>query len=150
MNREVALEKMKAYCAYQERCQLEITTKLQKLEIYGDLADDIIITLIQENFLNEERYAEAYISGKFRIKRWGRNKIKMGLKQKRISDYCIKKGFAIIEEDDYLTTLENWIEKLTIKYSHLPPFEKKGKIAHYLMNKGFESRLIWEQLNGEV
>lgn len=149
MNREVALEKMKAYCAYQERCQLEVQTKLKKLAVYGDLADDIIITLIQENFLSEERYAEAYVSGKFNIKKWGRNKIKLGLKQKQISDYCIKKGLQTIDETEYLNTLDQWIEKLQAKYASLPPFNQKGKIAQYLTSKGFETGLIWERLRDE-
>jgi regulatory protein len=147
MNIELATEKMKGYCAYQERCHKEVKEKLIKLEVYRDDADEIIITLIQENFLNEERYAEAYCSGKFRIKRWGRNKIKMNLKQKGISDYCIIKGLKEIDENEYLETILYWVNRLSDKYTGYSDYAKKGKIAHYLMLKGFESSLIWEQLN---
>ena len=103
MKKEVAIEKMKAYCAYQERCQQEVYEKLRKLSIYGNEADDILMELISENFLNEERYAEAYASGKFRIKSWGRVKIKQGLKAKNISEFCIKKptsSIAQMQEQD--------------------------------------------------
>lgn len=147
MNIELATEKMKAYCAYQERCHQEVKEKLFKLEVFGDAADEIIITLIQENFLNEERFAEAYCSGKFRIKKWGKNKIKQHLKQKGISDYCIKKGMKEIDEMEYLDTISYWIARLNDKYVGYSDFDKKGKIAQYLMGKGFESSLIWEQLN---
>lgn len=147
MNIDLATEKMKAYCAYQERCHKEVKEKLFKLEVYGDAADEIIITLIQENFLNEERYAEAYCSGKFRIKKWGRNKIKINLKQKGISDYCIKKGMKEIDESEYLETISYWINRLNDKYMGYSDYDKKGKIAQYLMQKGFESNLVWEQLN---
>ena len=148
MNKEVALEKMKAYCAYQERCQKEVQDKLFKLSIDNEIAEEILIELITSNYLNEQRYAEAFVSGKFRIKGWGRIKIKQHLKQKQISEYCIKKGLNEIEESEYLSKIEEWIIKLDHKYSSLNLFDRKGKIAQRLTAKGFETSLVWEVLNG--
>lgn len=147
MTHEVALEKMKAYCAYQERCQQEVRQKLAKMGMYYDAADMVIIDLITENFLNEVRYAEAYATGKFRIKGWGRKKITLELKQKGISASCIKKGLHEIEQEEYLLKLDNWIEKLQLKYKALNDFDRKGKIAQFLIRKGFESDLVWNALN---
>lgn len=148
MNKEVAIEKMKAYCAYQERCQKEVQEKLYKLQVDQTIAEEILIELITTNYLSEERYAEAFVSGKFRIKGWGKIKIKQQLKQKQISDYCIKKGLKEIEESEYLTKIEEWIAKLNIKYASLNVFDRKGKIAQRLAAKGFETSLVWDILNG--
>ena len=147
MKKEVAIEKMKAYCAYQERCQQEVYEKLRKLSIYGNEADDILMELISENFLNEERYAEAYASGKFRIKSWGRVKIKQGLKAKNISEFCIKKALAEIDNQEYEEKLNKLVFKLYDKYNFMNDFDKKGKVATRLMQKGYEPNLIWDLLN---
>lgn len=149
MNLELALEKLKRYCAYQERCHQEVIDKAYKLGLYKDQVDEAVITLIQENFLNEERYAQAYVSGKFRIKKWGRTKIVGNLKQKRISEYCIKKGLKQIEEIEYLETLQYWMKRKEIELKELDAFKRKGKIAAFLMQKGFESSLVWEELNSK-
>lgn len=146
MTHEVALEKMKAYCAYQERCQQEVRQKLAKLGVYYDAADLVIIDLITQNFLDEVRYAQAYASGKFNIKKWGRNKIKQNLKMKGISQKCIEIGLKEINEEDYFNTLDQLVLKLQDKYSHLDEFKRKGKIAQFLSQKGYEKELIWNIL----
>lgn len=147
MNLELAIEKLKRYCAYQERCHQEVVDRAYKIGLYKEQVNEAVITLIQENFLNEERYAEAYVSGKFRIKRWGRIKIVRSLKQKKISEYCIKKGLNLIEETEYLETLQYWIERKEMEIKEADSFKKKGKIAAFLMQKGFEPSLVWEELN---
>ena len=144
----IATEKLKKYCAYQERCHQEVVDKLYKLGLYKNEVDQVVLNLLQENFLNEERFAEAFVSGKFRVKKWGRVKIKAHLKQKRISDYCIKKGLKQIEESDYLDTLDYWIERRLRESTETDEFKKKGKVAAYVIQKGFESGLVWETLNG--
>lgn len=146
MTHEVALEKMKAYCAYQERCQQEVRQKLAKLGVYYDDADLVIIDLITQNFLDEVRYAQAYASGKFNIKKWGRNKIKQNLKMKGISQKCIEIGLKEINEEDYFNTLDQLVLKLQDKYSDLDEFKRKGKIAQFLSQKGYEKELIWNIL----
>ena len=147
MNTQIASEKLKKYCAYQERSHQEVVDKLYKLGLYKSQVDEILLELIQDDFLNEERFAEAFVSGKFRIKRWGRVKIKSHLKQKNISDYCIKKGMEVIDEAEYLETLNYWVERKTREIKEADTFKKKGKIASFLIQKGFESFLIWEVLN---
>ena len=92
LTKEQALQKIKHYCAYQERCHNEVKEKLYNLGVWKKEHDEIIATLIEENYLNEERFAIAFAGGRFRIKKWGRVKIKYELKQKQVSDYCIKKS----------------------------------------------------------
>ena len=117
--------------------------------LYKNEVDQVLIALIQDDFLNEERFAQAFVSGKFRIKRWGRVKIKSHLKQKHISDYCIKKGMQEIDETEYFETLHYWLERKEREVEEENEFKKKGKIAAFLIQKGFESNLVWEALRKE-
>lgn len=139
-----AKQKIESYCAYQERCDLEVRTKLQNWFLYQEDIDILVSDLISNNFLNEERFAEAYVSGKFRIKRWGKVKIKQHLKQKRISDYSIKKGLSIIEDEEYITTLLKLAESKKVKGSN--QWEKISKLRKYLQSKGYETELIVEYI----
>ena len=147
MTLSVAIEKLKSYCAYQERCHKEVVDKAYKLGLYKTDVDQAIITLIQENFLNEERFAEAFVSGKFRIKKWGRTKIVGQLKQKGISDYCIKKGLKQIDESEYFNTIHYWLERKQREVNEVDRFKKNGKIASFLIQKGFEPGLVWEEIS---
>jgi len=147
VNLELATEKLKRYCAYQERSHIDVTEKLYKLGLYKNEVDEVITRLLQDDFLNEQRFAEAYVSGKFKIKKWGKVKIISNLKQKRISDYCIKKGLLEIDEEAYQETLSYWIERKKVEVKEEDAFKKKGKIAAFLIQKGFESGLVWEYLN---
>jgi len=147
LNLELATEKLKNYCAYQERSHQEVKEKLYKLGLYKNEVNEVITRLIEEDFLNEQRFAESFVSGKFKIKKWGRVKIKAHLKQRQISEYCIKKGMEEIEEDAYLKTLEYWIQRKDCEISEPDSFKKKGKIAAFVIQKGFESRLVWEYIN---
>jgi|TARA_B110000211_G_C13813966_1_gene436195 regulatory protein len=149
MTASIATEKLKKYCAYQERSHKEVVDKLYKLGLYKNEVDQVLISLIQDDFLNEERFAQAFVSGKFRIKRWGRVKIKSHLKQKHISDYCIKKGMQEIDETEYFETLHYWLERKEREVEEENEFKKKGKIAAFLIQKGFESNLVWEALRKE-
>ena len=96
-----AVPKIKQYCAYQERCHVEVRDKLYSYGLIKPEVEEIIYTLITENYLNEERFAIHYAGGKFRMKQWGKNKIKLALKQKQISEYCIKKALKVIDETEY-------------------------------------------------
>lgn len=142
---EKALKKIGQFCAYQERNHKEVKEKLYSYGLYKDQVEDLISKLIQENFLNEERYAIAYAGGKFRAKDWGKNKIKYGLKQHQVSDYCIKKALKTIDDEQYVKTLQKLFtaKEKTLK-SEKNIFIKKKKIQQYLMQKGFESSLINE------
>lgn len=141
---KVALEKLQQFCAYKERCHSEVRTKLIKLEIYGDRLEQVISELIQEDFLNEERYAKAYVSGKYRMNRWGKKKIIMNLKGKRVSDYCINKGLEEINEEEYLENLIALIEKQIRQYSNknLNDYQLRSKLFQFAMGKGYETEII--------
>jgi len=117
---------------------------LISLKIYGDDLEEVISELINQDFLNEERYARSYARGKFRIKKWGRNKIKQQLQARHVSAYCIKKGMEEIEEEDYLSTLNNIIDKTASKYAELDAFKRKDKVIKYAFSRGFEAPLIFE------
>ena len=136
---EQALIKIQKYCAYQERCHKEVTDKLYGFGLWKNQVENIIIKLLEENFLNEERFAEAYVSGKFRFKHWGKIKIKLRLKEKQVSDYCIKKGLNQIEDEEYASTIKRLIEKKEVDYSKkYKGYELKAKLINYLLQKGFE------------
>jgi regulatory protein len=143
MPSDYILNKLRHYCAYQERCHEEVRTKLLSLKIYGNELEEVINKLIEDDFLNEERFAKAYAGGKFRMKKWGRLKIQNELKQRKISDYCIKKGMAEIEEDDYLKTLKQLATASLKKYKSTNAFETKSKAARYLISRGYEGDLVW-------
>ena len=140
---EEALQKAKQYCAYQERCHSEVKEKLYSFGMNKKEVDELLSELISENYLNEERFAILYAGGKFRIKQCGKVKIKYSLKQKQVSEYCIKKALAAIDERDYTKTLEKLFEqKLKTLKAEKNIFVKKRKLQDHLMQKGFETALI--------
>lgn len=142
LTKEQALQKLKHYCAYQERCHSEVKEKLYSLGVWKKDHDEIIASLIEENYLNEERFAIAFAGGKFRVKQWGRVKIKYELKQKQVSEYSIKKALKQIGEDDYRAVLKKLADE---KYSSLKGEQylvRKKKTIDYLISKGFETELV--------
>jgi len=143
-----SLQKIKQYCAYQERCHKEVREKLHSFGLNKTEVDEIISTLINENYLNEERFAIHYAGGKFRMKQWGKNKIKQALKMKQVSDYCIKKALKEIDEISYENTLVKLSEqKLKALKSEKNIFVKKRKLQDFLLQRGFESDLVREAVN---
>lgn len=135
------------YCAYQERSQKEVRNKLYENGANKNEVDNLMILLIQENFLNEERYAQSYARGKFKIKNWGRRKIVYELKQQQISDYCINKALSEIDEDAYYETLVRLTEKKMPDIRKVQNvFARRAKLQRYLQQKGFEAELISEML----
>jgi regulatory protein len=142
LTKEQALQKLKQYCAYQERSHFEVKQKLWDLGVRRAEHDEIISSLIEEDYLNEERFAIQFAGGKFRMKDWGRKKIYYALKEKQVSEYCIKKALAQIDEDKYQETLEELAEK---KYELLKSEQylvRKKKTQDYLMQKGYEPDLV--------
>lgn len=133
-------------CAYQERCQQEMRDKLYEWGLYSNDVENIIANLISDNFLNEERFAKAFAGGKFRIKKWGKVKIKIELKRRKISDYCIKKGMQEIDDADYIKTLKTILAKKLKENSKGKLQVRNYKAAQYAMSRGFESDLIWETI----
>lgn len=137
---------MKNWCAYQERSQFEVRNKLVEYGIFNEEAENIISQLIQENFLNEERFALAFARGKFRIKRWGRIKIKLELKQHKVSEYCISKALKQIDDNEYFATLEKIIEKKTKEVKESNKIKKQYKIIKYAMSRGYEQDIIMDAI----
>ena len=149
LTKEQALQKLKHYCAYQERCHIEVKEKLYNLGVWKKEHDEIIAALIEENYLNEERFAIAFAGGKFRVKQWGRVKIKYELKQKQVSDYCIKKALKQIDEDEYIKTLAKLAKD---KYNSLKSEQyliRKKKTMDYLLAKGYEIEWVKKALEME-
>ena len=142
--------KLRHYCAYQERCHEEVRTKLLSLKIYGNDLEEIINKLIEDDFLNEERFAKAYARGKFRIKKWGRGKIISELNKRRISPYCIKQAMEEIEEQEYLDTLKKLSKTAIRKYRTTNEFETKSKVARYLISRGYASELVWQAITDQL
>jgi regulatory protein len=141
-----ALLKAAAYCAYQERCYQEVEEKLAEWGIFGTDAGELMIKLSEQNYLNEERFAKAFAGGKFRTKKWGRNKIRLALTQKKISPYCINIAMQEIDGDLYLETLNELATEKIESIKEKNPLVRKNKTAQWLMGKGFEADLIWDLL----
>ena len=142
---EQSLPKIKQYCAYQERCHKEVREKLYSFGLNKTEVGEIVSTLINENYLNEERFAIQFAGGKFRMKQWGKNKIKQALTFKQVSDYCIKKALKEIDGLSYEKTFTKLAEqKLKTLKSERNIFVKKRKLQDFLLQRGFESDLIRE------
>ena len=140
-----ALQKAKHFCSYQERCHAEVKEKLYSFGLYKNDVEKLLSDLIEEDYLNEERFAIQFAGGRFRMKHWGKVKIKYELKQKRISDYLIKKALKAIDETDYHKTLKQQAAK---KWNTLTGtgMSKVVKTTAYLLQKGYEGGLISEVL----
>jgi regulatory protein len=137
--------KIKQYCAYQERCHSEVKERLYSYGLLKIEIEEILSKLIEENYLNEERFAIQFAGGKFRIKHWGKVKIKYELKQKWVSDYCIKKALSLIDNAAYSKTLYKLADlKINSLKSEKNIFVKKKKLQDHLLMKGFELNLVKE------
>jgi regulatory protein len=150
LTKEQALQKLKHYCAYQERCHSEVKEKLYSLGVWKRGHDEIIASLIEEGYLSEERFAIAYAGGKWRVKKWGRVKIKYELKQKLVSDYCIKKALKQIDEEEYLAVLSQLAKEKYAALKNVQYIVRKQKTINYLVAKGFETALITTVINDQL
>tara|TARA_R100001369_G_C3306503_1_gene166610 strand:- start:232 stop:705 length:474 start_codon:yes stop_codon:yes gene_type:complete len=142
-----AQKKLENYCAYQERCHKEVRNKLREMRMIPEAIDNIMVHLIQQNYLNEERFAKAYVRGKFRIKKWGKNRLLRELKFREISKYSIDSAMKEIDLDDYYLTLDELVIKRIDQVNEKNIYKKKKKVADYLLYRGWESHLIYEKLN---
>lgn len=140
-------DKLAKYCAYQDRCHWEVENKLTEFNLIPEAKDEILIYLIQNKFLNEERFTKSFVQGKFNQKSWGRVKIRMELRKRKIPPKMIESALSEIHEEKYFETLQKLFEKKknSLK-SERDSFKKKAKIRNYLLQKGFESEIIAELL----
>jgi len=147
LTKEQATQKLKHYCAYQERSHSEVKKKLYDLGVWKRDHDEILASLIEENYLNEERFAIAFARGKFRMKQWGKVKIRHELKEKQVGEYCIKRALKQIDEEAYLKTLRKLAAE---KYKSLKAEQflvRKKKTIDFLLQKGYERDLILSALS---
>ncbi len=138
-----ALEKVKNYCAIQERSQKAVREKLLSWGLKSAEVESIIAELIMHGFLSEQRFADAFASGRSRIKGWGRRKIAQHLKFLGVSEPCIDKALSKIDAQEYHDRLFGLIKKRAALEKGRPQFEKRGRIAKFLINKGYEPELVW-------
>ncbi|MDT0295272.1 regulatory protein RecX [Mesonia ostreae] len=139
--------KLMNYCAYQERCHQDVEQKLIELRMIPEARQQIIQKLLEDNFLNEERFAQSFARGKFRIKKWGKIRIQQELKRRNVSRFNIVSALKEIDETEYVETLDQLFIKRLDSLTEKNPQKLKKKIADYLLYRGWESHLIYEKLN---
>ena len=147
---EAAKVKAADYCAYQERTRQQVRDKLYAMGLRSDDVEEILTSLIIDNFINEERFARVFASGRFRLKKWGKLKIEFFLERLKLSEYCVKKGLEEIGEREYAETLNRLIEKKLEKGKGENLYRLNRKVADYLINKGYEPELVWEILKAKM
>ena len=139
-----ALKKAERYCAFQERSQQEVRDKLYSLGLHRNDVENLLSMLIGSGFVKEERFASAFAGGKFRIKKWGRNKIRMALREKKVSEPLIKRALSEIDEREYRKTLLDILNSRSKKITENNLLKKNYKVASYAIARGFEPELVWE------
>jgi regulatory protein len=139
-------KKLEYYCVYQDRCHQEVEKKLTEFRLISESKELILIHLIQNNYLNEERFSQSYARGKFRIKKWGRRRIKQELRNRNISTYNIKSAMKEIDEEEYLSTLYELASSKEKSLKEKNSYIKQQKLVQYLYRRGFELDLIREVL----
>jgi regulatory protein len=142
-----ALAKLQSYCAYQDRCHKEVAQKLKEMRMISQASEQIIIALIEGDFLNEERFSMAFVRGKFKIKKWGRRRLVSELKQRNISKFLIQKALGQISERDYKATFEALVHKKAESITGGSIAKKRKKLADYLLYRGWEAHLVYDKIN---
>ncbi len=144
-----ALRKAASFCAYQERTQQEVRERLSDWGVWGDEAEAVIADLIEQNYLNEERFAKTFAGGKFRVKSWGKRKIKQHLQQRGITGYNLEQAMKEIEPDDYRQTLRTLLDRKRKTLRDDNPLVIRQKLVRFALSRGYESDLIWQVLGEE-
>ena len=141
------LSKAQAYCTYQERCIKDLSIKLREWNIKEGVAEKIINKLVGDDYINEERFARNYAGSKFRIKKWGKNRIIYEMKRKGIPDLIIQIGLEEIEDDEYINAIKELLSKKSFTLSDKDPLKRKQKLARYAIAKGYRPGIVWDVLN---
>jgi len=145
-----ALRKIQNYCAYQERCHKEVRTKLKEMRMIPAAIDHIVTKLIENDYLNETRFANAFVRGKFRIKHWGKHRLALELKKKDISKINITLAIKEIDEIEYIKVFNTLAEKRAASLNESNKLKKKRKLADYLIYRGWESHLVNDKVNALI
>ena len=139
--------KLEQYCVYQDRCHKEVEQKIREYRLIPEAREKILLSLLQDNFLNEERFAKSFARGKFRIKNWGKQRIIRELKFRNISAYIIKTALQEIDEQEYLKTVYRITEKRNEVISEKNRHKRKKKLIDFLLRKGYETDLIFKTVD---
>jgi regulatory protein len=142
---KVVLQKLEHYCSYQERCHVEVVEKLRGFAISEHEKDIIIVSLIHQNFLNEERFATIFTLSKFHQKKWGKIRIKIELKARKISNFLITKSLNEIPNEEYESTFQVLSEKYWESLIEKNTLKKRKKFCDFLLRKGWESESVYEK-----
>lgn len=147
---EFLLAKMQNYCSYQERSFFDVKSKLINWNVQENVINEIINELVKEDYLNEERFAKAYAGGKFRINKWGKNKIINELNKKQIPDIYIQIGLHEIDDEEYFNTLKEVISKKDATLNVSDPEKRMQRLANYAISKGYSRGIVWKVLNENI
>lgn len=139
-------QKIAQYCVYQDRCHKEVEEKIKSFDLIPEAREMILLNLMKDNFLNEERFAKSFARGKFRIKHWGKNRIVNELKMRDISPYNIKTALKEIDDKEYINTIYKITENRNNVISESNPYKRKKKLIDFLLRKGFETDLIFKTI----
>lgn len=137
--------KMERFCVYQERCHYEVEMKLREMQLIPEAVEKILLHLLENDFVNETRFAKTFARGKFSIKKWGRNRLKNELKKRKISIYNINLALREINDNDYIKTFDELAEKRLKQIIEKNKYKKRKKLADYLLYRGWESDLVYEK-----
>ena len=143
---EEALRRMGQYCAYQDRCHKEVRDKLKEMKMIPEAIDHIMGYLIEHDFLNEQRFADSFTRGKFRIKKWGRVRIKNELRRRELSAFTIKKALEQISDQEYLQVFDQVAKKRYEALRGTAHQEKRRKLSSYLLYRGWESHMVQDKV----
>jgi len=141
-----ATRKLENYCAYQDLCHHEVVRKLKSMRLIPEAIDQITVHLIDNNYLNEERFAKSFARGKFNIKKWGRKRITAELKQRQISRFNIKTALQEIDENSYLEAFDALAHKRVVQITEKNRLKRRKKLADYLLYRGWESHMVYEKI----
>jgi len=144
---KIVKERIRHYCAVMDRCQYQVITKLKSYGVSDALADEILIELIQNEYLDEERFARSFCSGKFKIKRWGRNKIAFELSKLKVPKSCILLAMSEIDNIDYKNVIRHLANKKMASLKDKNSYVRKKKVVDSLLRKGYESELVWSYVH---
>jgi regulatory protein len=143
---DLAIKKMEHFCAYQERCHQDVENKLRSMNIGFQIKENVMLHLLENDFLNEERFAKTFARGKFRIKKWGKERIIRELKFKLISEYNIISALNEIDENEYYTTFNELAIKRLSELKELNKYKKRKKLADYLLYRGWETDMVYKKI----
>ena len=144
---KIIKERIRHYCAIMDRCQHQVLTKLKSYGVSDTLADDLLIELIQNKYVDEERFARSFCSGKFKIKRWGKKKISFELYKLKVPKSCVERAMTEIDQSDYMDTIAHLTDKKMDTLKDKNTFVRKKKVVDYLLRKGYESELVWSYVH---